>query len=228
MRGVRDGGRDVTNPALPFSNLSEISMTTDNNSIVGKSNGSESPVKSDVFAQFEEFRLGADGATGTADIASHIKVQRPGKTEFVRVRPGEDYRFDTMLAKTDDGDDYFLVAPSVRELVQEVASAYVLVLGVNHQHVPFLWPLRLSLDGSSNAWNDSARGVAKRAETLWVRLKSDRRLGAYRGIEAKDPKLFGEPKWPNMPMHELLELAFHERKITHKDHAFIKLIEGRA
>lgn len=159
-------------------------------------------------------------------IIGMISVRKPGKQEFFRVRPGDDWQL--LVAVIEDGEDRELWVIH-RSLAQEVAdeiNVVLLRLAVNRNAVPFLWPLKISADGKSNPWNRSAMVAAENATKRWVRMYSDRAAGHYKTVAAKND--FAEPEWPDMTFEKILELAFKNRIITDCNHPFLKQLRGEA
>jgi hypothetical protein len=79
-------------------------------------------------------------------------------------------------------------------------------------------------DGRIDAWNQSAMIAAERARQCWVRVTSDRHLGAYELFEA--PADLPEPEWPDISFQEIFDIAFRGRQIEDIDHPVLKQLRG--
>ena len=92
--------------------------------------------------------------------------------------------------------------------------------------MPFLWPIPLpGPDGRWNRWHESAATAAELAETHWLKVVSDMRAGCYSRHVA--PATIPEPDWPaELPLEELLRLAFKDRFIDRMDHLVLKRLRG--
>ena len=60
----------------------------------------------------------------------------------------------------------------------------------------------------------------------WVRVQSNRSLGAYEIYEAAAP--WGDPEWPDVQFKDLLKIAFKDRLIDTADHPVLKRLRGEA
>ena len=154
-----------------------------------------------------------------------IPVRKPNRQEFVRVHPDPAYHLDTAVVELKAEHETYLVAP---DLWPEVSGELIpkrLVLTMTRQNVPMLWPIRLpGEDGRIDAWNQSAMMAADRASKCWVRLSSDRHLGAYELFEA--PADLPEPEWPDITFQEILDIAFRGHQIDDINHPVLKQLRG--
>ena len=140
----------------------------------------------DPFAP-DNLRLSQDFAAtvGVKKVLATIPVRKPGAQDFVRVRPGPEWRENfPVIDLKDDREEYIVVNPLVPELSTEIVSK-TLFLAISRQGTLFFWPVRLPTpDGKDIEWWRSARLGAERAQTNWVRLKANKHLGAYEIFEA--------------------------------------------
>jgi hypothetical protein len=90
--------------------------------------------------------------------------------------------------------------------------------------VHFLWPVAIADGGGPKGWSESARAIADKAKTQWVRVRADKALSAYR-LELPEGK-FADPTWPNMTMNEILKVAFGDRIIATDEHPIARRIRG--
>jgi hypothetical protein len=156
-----------------------------------------------------------------------VPVRKPGKQDFIRVRPEAEYReMLAMIDLKDDREDFLVVPGLLPDLAGEVVFKTVFT-AINRQGTPFLWPVPLPMaDGRQNDWWRSAREAAEKAMTCWVRVKADMNLGAYVTFVAEN--VTAEPEWPELSFQELLRIAFRDRIITSLDHAVVKRLRGLA
>jgi hypothetical protein len=80
--------------------------------------------------------------------------------------------------------------------------------------------------GTLDDWNRSALEAAQVAMKKWVRVQSNRSLGAYEIYEAAAP--WGDPEWPDVQFKDLLKIAFKDRLIDTADHPVLKRLRGEA
>ena len=156
-----------------------------------------------------------------------VPCRKPIRHEFVRVRPGEDWRLETGVFEDKVNREVYLVR---RDLWAELAGEVYpvcLFLAVNRQGDVFLWPVKLpGTDGRSNTWNESALAAAGLAEKRWVRVASNIGAGMYDTFEAQGE--LSEPEWPELSFREVLELCFKGRFIQDVDHPAIRALRGLA
>ena len=127
-------------------------------------------------------RLGQDfaSAVGVKKVITTVPCRKPNPHEFVRVRPGEDWRIETAVFEDKINRDVYLVDRSLwGELASDVRPA-CLFLAINRQNDVFLWRAKLpGPDGKSNTWNKSALAAARLAETPWIRVSSNMTASVY-------------------------------------------------
>jgi hypothetical protein len=101
----------------------------------------------------------------------------------------------------------------------------IVFTAISRQGVLHLWPARLpTSDGKVNVWHSSAIEAAQLAMKRWVRVKANMGLGAYEIFEAAST--IPDPEWPDLPLQELLRIAFKGRLVDRLDHAVIKRLRG--
>jgi hypothetical protein len=155
-----------------------------------------------------------------------VPVRKPGKQEFIRVHPDPEMSVDISLLRIDgDRDDVFLLSPGMHAALPEEARATRLYLTCNTLNVIAVWPISLpSGDGRPNEWLVSAERIAHLAREKWVRLKSNKSLGAYEAIVASTE--LPEPQWPDKPLDEIIAIAFQGRVITAPNHPVVRRLRG--
>jgi hypothetical protein len=177
----------------------------------------------------ESLRLGQDFATsiGVKKVLTTVPCRKPHPHEFVRVRPGEDWRLETGVFEDKVNREVYLVR---RDLWPELAGEVYpvcLFLAVNRQGDVFVWPAKLpGPDGRTNPWHESALASARLAETRWVRVASNQGAGIYDTFEAEGQ--LSEPEWPELSFDKILELSFKGRFIQDFDHPCIRALRGLA
>ena len=175
----------------------------------------------------EALRLSQDFAqlADVKPILATVPVRKPGRHDYVRTHPSSDYQLTTAILQLKEENEDYLVAPKIRhELFGEVVPV-TLYTTINRQGVVSLWPCRIPDEtGQSNAWWDSAFQAAEMAREKWVRITSDKSLGAYRIYVAGGQ--LPEPEWPKESLGELLKIAFKNRYIDSIDHPVLKRLRG--
>jgi hypothetical protein len=198
----------------------------------GASGEPEIPVtSSDPFApaNLAKMKLSQDFATMAAvkPIITSVAVRKPSKHEFVRIRPGAEWRFETGCFVDKDTREVYMVTPELWPVMPGDVTPTALVVAVSRNSpIPFLWPLTLpSSDGRPNRWHESGIEAARLAESQWLRSVADMAAGCYVPFvaAAKLP----EPEWPNdLTMNDFLRLAFQGRFIRDMSHPCLQRLRG--
>ena len=164
-------------------------------------------------------------AIGVKKRITTVPVRKPNRQEFVRVHPNAAYRLDTAVVELKAERETYLVAPSLRSEIGGELIPKCLLATMTRQNVLILWPIRLpGKDGRIDQWNQSAMIAAERATRCWVRVASDRHLGAYELFEA--PADLPDPEWPEISFQEILDIAFRGRQIDDINHPVLKQLRG--
>jgi hypothetical protein len=75
-----------------------------------------------------------------------------------------------------------------------------------------------------NEWWRSAHEAAALARKSWVRVSSNKNLGAYEIHVAASA--MADPEWPEHSFRDLLSIGFRDRLIDRPDHAVIRQLRG--
>lgn len=174
-------------------------------------------------------RLGADysAGLGVKKVISTIPVRKPGKQEWFRVRPGEEWRIQTAIFEAEEGREIYLVDRALwTDLAGEIHPALLLVC-VNRSGDLFLWRAKLpGEDGRSNTWTESALRIAAAAERQWARMVANMGAGHYEHFEPATG--LPDPEWPALTLPEILRIAFRDRFITALDHPLVRQLRGQS
>lgn len=197
----------------------------------GKSSDAEfglTAALSNVGLDLETQRLPQDFhlAVAVRKVLDMIPVRKPHKQEFVRTRPGPEWRIQVLVIRIKNPDEYYLVAPEFwNELSQELVPVE-LVLAISTTGNVMLVPIPIASDeGRRNLWASSLASAMARAQTNPVRLRANTDQGFYDYLEALEAH--PEPEWPTLSMREIVLLAFKDKFIKTLDHPIVKLLQGR-
>jgi hypothetical protein len=174
-------------------------------------------------------RLSQDTAAGLGikKALLTVPVRKPDKSWFVRVHPDPAYHLETFVVELKEDREVYLVArPLWLALGAEATfSPRALFTAINRQGVLFLWPIRLpGADGKVDEWSRTALQAADMATKGWVRVFANMALGAYEVWEANGQ--IADPQWSDLPMLELLRIAFKHRLIDTLDHPVLRRLRG--
>ncbi len=183
----------------------------------------------DTGSKFDpaKLRLSQDfvSMTGVKKHITTIPVRKPTKQEFIRAHSGADFQLETMVLELKDDRESYLIAPALHgELVDE-AVPKILRVAINLQKVLSVWPIRLpDADGKLDTWNASALEAAKTAEEKWLRMTSNKSLGAYDLFVATG--IHSEPEWPDLSLEQILSIAFKGNYIDSLEHIVLRKLRG--
>jgi hypothetical protein len=201
--------------------------TTPATSSAPELNGEVPKSKPDPFDP-ENLRINAAAGIEVETVLTTILVQKPKRTDFIRVHPDPAYTVDMYILERDTGMDRqtYMVLPEVQHLVLEELRLARVIAYINRRGTPFLWPLRLPVEGNDRNRRvaETALLCAEQAKTLWVRVMWNPDISGYSMQRAKGD--IGEPQWPDKSMRDLLEIGFRHYLIDRPDHPVIRELEG--
>ncbi len=170
-----------------------------------------------------------NAAVGVKKLLTSVPVKKPSKEWFIRVHDDAAYHIETYVIELKEDGEVYLVEPGLwTGLVYESTfGPRALFTAQNKQGDTFIWPIRLpGPDGRLDEWNRSALEAAQVARKKWIRIQSNRSLGAYEIYEAAAP--WGNPEWPDVKFQDLLRIAFKDKYIERADHPVLKRLRGEA
>ena len=167
----------------------------------------------------------ADPADVTS-LVTRVPVRRPSGHTFVRVHPGQDYRFPVDLIELPEEDETYLIySNEVAAALDEVRKPCMLYTAMTRQGTVFLWPVKLPRGNKKLvAWHTSATEAAEKAMTVWIRINADMNLGAYKITTARGA--IPDPEWPNLTFEELLRVGFRDRLVDTLTHPLVRRYLG--
>jgi hypothetical protein len=156
-----------------------------------------------------------------------VTVRRPTSMEWVRVRPGKDWREDVcVLSPTFSRQTYLVFGEELRQQLRRRKQGRdaTLYTTLERSGVLFLWPIGMDRGhGRNDDWNHTARQAALRAESIWMQLFSNLTLGRYEWEESRN---IPDPAWPEITFEAMLEMAFADRIIDTTSHDIIRQLWG--
>lgn len=168
-------------------------------------------------------------ALGVKKALVTVPVRKPDKQAFIRVKPGESERLQTMVLEFKDDRESYLVAPPLWPELGSELKPVVLFTAITRQGCVFLWPCSLPTpDGRPNSWTESALEAANLAETHWARIVPNMSAGAYDVLLAQAAAPLPEPEWPDLTLQQVIRLAFKGRFVDSFDHPAIRRLQGAA
>jgi hypothetical protein len=155
-----------------------------------------------------------------------IPVRKPGRQDFVRVHPSEEWRLTAAILELKEDREVYIVQPHlVPALLDEVWPATIYT-AITRQNTLFMWPVRLpTADGRKSDWHRSALEGAELAMKQWIRVTANMNLGAYEfGVALNG---LADPEWPtDINFKDALRVAFRDRIIDSEDHIVVRRLRG--
>jgi hypothetical protein len=162
---------------------------------------------------------------GSRKLITVVNVRKPSKDRFFRTSPDPAHTMNVYVFEDKTESTYYLVNPDVGALLGGLVRAITVHLAVERTNNPFLIPVPLpSENGTRNPWHQSLLNAIETAKQKWVRIESDRSAGIYQVFEALGA--LEEPKWPELPIEELVRIAFSGRVIDSMDHPKVQSLLG--
>ena len=129
-----------------------------------------------------------------------------------------------MILKYGERDDHYVVMPELWGEVDPLAQPTRLVLAVDSNDIPFIWPLAIPDEDKPLSWHTTAMDADALAKDCWVRMQANLSLGAYENIWSKDK--LPEPIWPEATWPKLMEIAFKQKIIDSHEHIVLRKLRG--
>jgi hypothetical protein len=176
---------------------------------------------------FDELRLSQNFSelVGVKKALLTVPVRKPNRQEFIRVCPGDAWRYQTLVLELKEERETYLVKRALwSELPGDIVPK-ILYTVINRQNVLSLWPVRLpNEEGRLDQWSQSAHRAAKLAKTQWIKVVANMSLGAYEAFEALGE--YSEPIWPDISFEKILRMAFKDKIIENIDHPVLQKLRG--
>lgn len=155
-----------------------------------------------------------------------LRLGKPPKHSFFRVRGGAEYQFPTRLLEFGESKDAYLVAAVLAQPIVTLLRAVVLRLYATLDGTTGIWPVALPDPLRPNRWHTSGLEIVQVAETRWVRMAANQGVGAYDYVAALGD--LKEPGWPGVDFEETIREAFKDRCIDSAEHPVLRALRGEA
>lgn len=157
------------------------------------------------------------GTLGSKKLISHVAVGKPTKGRFFKSSTADESSIDVFVYEDKIDNIFYIVSPAVAEVLGSSARAVTLHLAIDRANNPFFIPVPLpDANGQRNSWPQSLLGAVVHGRGPWVRIDSDKSAGVYQIYEAQG--VLEEPKWPDLSLDELVNIAFSGRVISDLNH----------
>jgi hypothetical protein len=155
-----------------------------------------------------------------------IPARKPNRHQWIRVHPKWKLEVHMFEDKDSTDKDIYLVGPKALEALAGEWTLKILYPYMDKRGDVFFWPITLpDENGAWNDWSESAYEAAQLAKKGWVRVASNKNVGAYDVFTPKNQE-FEDPHWPTYDLRKLINIAFKDRYINDPEHEIIKKLHG--
>lgn len=177
-----------------------------------------------------DFVIGSDYAekVAMATKLTTVSVSKPDGQSFVRCRPGDEWRMETMCFKPKGERRVYFVRPELWNDLGPYLFKAVVVLMANRHGGHWLWPVRMPKGDGNDRYSESCIAAMAHAEKGWCQIFWDDVAMAYQ-VRQPDPGMgleSVEPEWPRETFFELVGLAFRDQIIGTLDHPEARKLRG--
>jgi hypothetical protein len=176
----------------------------------------------DVFIDLADYIIPKD-EIGIAEVAQTVvvKFDKPDGQTWIRCHPDPERQSQIYGFRDRNKGRKLLVVPrSLLRFLGHQVRRYRILQGVTPEGETYLWPAPMAGSMDSDIAHYNAQQLALRS---WVRME-------WTGLTftAHTPRgdAWGEPKWPEQPFRELLEIALRPCIINSEEHDAIKRMQG--
>ena len=216
-----------------YGDMDSFADTNDNEPGEAAAVGAEAPrpgsaTSEDRFS-LSALRLSTDymAAAGVKKVITTVPVRRPPKTAFIRVRPGTEWAFTTVVLEQKEQGEWYVVAKDLWSSIPGELVAVTFYVATTREGTLFLIPSRMpGPDGKMNPWHESLIEALHLAMSSWVRIMANMNLGGYDVLQAQGD--IPEPTWPDLDLQKIVDIAFRGRRIDSLDHPVVRSLLGKA
>lgn len=144
-------------------------------------------------------------------VITRIRVNTGKVSQYSRVRPGPEFSRTAYVIEPEgkDGKEMHLVSKSMQkaEELREHLKKARLHLMVDRFGNPSIFVVKAPTGNDlADRWSKSRRDMVRRMKKDWIKFAGNRLVSQYEPVYARVE--IGDPKWPNMTMDEVIDLAF--------------------
>lgn len=155
-----------------------------------------------------------------------VPPRKPNRHQWIRVHPEWELEVHMFEDKDSTDKDIYLVGPTALEVLAGEWTRKILYPYMDRRGDVFIWPITLpDENGNWNDWSESAYQAAQMAKKDWVRVASNKNVGAYEVYTPKNQE-FEDPDWSEYDFQVLVDKAFKDRYINDPEHEIIKKLHG--
>lgn len=156
---------------------------------------------------------------------TRLRVKKPHRLEWIAVSPDTEIRVMLFERQYEMDKEQFIVAKSAIDILREEGKPCMLYPYVTQDGVLRLWPIRLPHpdSGKLDSYSETAHDAATRYRGKWIRVAANRKESQYEVTIMK--RKAAPPRFPDLSIQDMLELAFKDKIIDSLDHPAIADLE---
>ncbi len=155
-----------------------------------------------------------------------VPVRNPHRHQWIRVHAEWELEVQIFEDKDTANKEVYLVGPKALEALAGEWTRKILYVYIDRRGDVFFWPITLpDENGMWNDWSQTAFEAAQLAKKSWVRVASNKNIGAYE-VYTPDKQQIEDPDWSEYDFQELVDKAFKDRYINDPEHEIIKKLHG--
>jgi hypothetical protein len=158
---------------------------------------------------------------GVKKVLTMVPVVKPSKDRFFRTYESAQWVYPAWVLENKATSESYIASEEIASILGGLVRPVELYTAIDRQNNVFFIPVPLpGPNGIRNPWHESLLQAVMRAKLVWLRITANKDLGGYEIFEAT-AKL-PDPIWPDLPMEDLLAIAFRGRIITDPDHPVVQ------
>jgi hypothetical protein len=171
------------------------------------------------------FRLDQSFAAGATNKTLTITAHKPDRHSWFMADPDPSHHVPNMMLDIKLDRETYLIDPSLLEELAFELTPKLIVPCITRQANVFMWVVALPDDsGRVNSWTESALEVVDKAMHGWIRIVANMEA---RGYDIYQPRVeIALPKWPDLTLESMLEMAFKHYLIESLDHPRVRALRG--
>jgi hypothetical protein len=166
-------------------------------------------------------------AAGVKPHLTDLAVRMPDKAWWVRCHPDPEFSFATWVIELKDERETYLVIPRLWPSLMGEATfkPKTFTLTITMQGKLFLWGVRRPADDTKepDRWMRAPLEAVRRAKKQWTRIAWNEATQQHDVLTCDST---AELEWPDLPMREILKLAFKGLVIDTPDHPVLRRLRG--
>jgi hypothetical protein len=164
---------------------------------------------------------------GTKKMVTTVPIKEmPGKQDWIRTHWDPAYTVTPVaFVKLEEERELYGIAPHIAAGLPEYEYYKAhLILAITRQGTPFFWAAKISTGSQGLSWYNSRLVAIEQTQKQWCRVVPNIQASGYDLIVTRGN--IPDPQWPDMPMEDLLQIAFKNKYVDREDHPLFDKLWG--